>query len=128
MDYALLKSIHVGCAVLSVTGFAARVAVSLWNPARLAESSFARLVPHLVDTVLLAAAVGMLLQWPGGFWQAGWLHAKILLLLAYIVSGARALAVGRPRSERLAALILAMAAFALIVVSAVTKAPFGLPP
>lgn len=127
MDYALLKSVHVGCALLSITGFIFRAALSLKDPARLQRFPLARILPHVVDTVLLAAAVGMLLRWPGGFWQAGWLHAKILLLLAYVFFGARALSARRTRPARIRALVLALTAFSLIVVSALTKAPLGLP-
>lgn len=127
MDYALLKSIHVGCALLSIAGFIFRAALLRHDPARLQRFPLARILPHVVDTVLLAAAVGMLLQWPDGFWQAGWLHAKILLLLAYIFFGARALSARRAPSSRARAMALALAAFTLIVVSALTKTPLGLP-
>ncbi len=126
MDYALLKSVHMACALLSGTGFVIRGLVALADPLRLKQFRIARVLPHLVDTALLASALAMVFQWSGGFAQAGWLHAKILLLLAYIGLGAQALSPRRSRAARAMAFVLACGCFALIVVSALTKTPLGI--
>jgi len=126
MDYALLKSVHMTCAGLSGAGFLLRSMVALRDPDRLRRSRLARSLPHLVDTVLLVSALAMVFQWPGGFAQAGWLHTKIALLVAYIGLGAVALSPRRPRSLRIPAFALACACFGLIVASAITKTPLGL--
>ena len=126
MDYALLKSVHITCAVLSGAGFLARAAVALRHPLLLRRWRAARVLPHAIHTLLLVTAVSMVFQWSGGFAEAGWLHAKIALLLLYIGLGTQALSPRRSPQARAIALLLACACFALIVASALTKTPFGL--
>ena len=53
----------------------------------------------------------------------GWLTAKVSALIAYIVLGAVALKYGTTRAVRLLAFGAALACFAYIVTTAVTKNP-----
>jgi uncharacterized membrane protein SirB2 len=91
----------------------------------LLQSRVARVVPHVVDTVLLASAIW--LAWAIG--QApfvhGWLTAKVLALVAYIALGRLALRPGRPRGVRGAAFAAALATAAYIVSVALTRDPRG---
>ena len=84
MDYTVLKAVHVGSAVLSITGFAAR-GVLMLRQSPLLASRFARVAPHIVDTVLLASAVW--LAWLTHQYPVAqpWLTAKLVALVAYIV-------------------------------------------
>ena len=94
------------------------------SPQRLAQR-WARIVPHVVDTVLLASALW--LAWQIGFGaNASWLGAKIVALIIYIVVGTIALKRGRTRNMRIAALAGAIVTFGYIVSVAVTKSPLGL--
>jgi uncharacterized membrane protein SirB2 len=121
--YALVKSVHVGCAALSIAGFAARGVLMLRGSALL-ETRLARIAPHIVDTALLLSAVW--LAWALGVapFVHGWLTAKVLALLAYIGLGALALR-GRTRAVRAAAFAAALAAAAYIVAVALTHDPRG---
>lgn len=119
-----IKAVHVGCVVLSGAGFLLR---GFWmlKGSPLLSSRAARVVPHLVDTVLLASALllaAMSAQYP--FVQA-WLTAKVLGLVAYIVLGSIALKHARSRRVRVAALLAAVATFAYIVAVALTRDPRG---
>jgi len=100
--YLFAKSLHVGSAVLSICGFAARGALML-RGSPLLQNRVVRVVPHVVDTVLLASAIW--LAWAIG--QApfvhGWLTAKVLALVVYVVLGSLALRPGRPLGVRAAA-------------------------
>ena len=63
-----------------------------------------RYLPHAVDTVLLTTALMLttvIHQYP---FSTGWLTAKVVLLVAYIVLGSIALKRGRTRRIRIAAL------------------------
>lgn len=120
--YALLKAVHIGCAVLSLSGFVFRFVLMLraspWLRARAA-----RVLPHIVDTVLLGSALAMA-------WQIGsvpdWLAVKIVALLVYIVFGSIALKRGPTLAWRAAAGVAAIAVFAFIVSVARSKSVWGL--
>ena len=122
--YLLLKSVHLGAVVLSLAGFALRGALRLVDSPLLAHR-FARIAPHVVDTVLLASA--LLLAWRIGQWPFvdHWLTAKVLALAAYIVLGAFALRHARTRGSRALAFAGALAAAAYIVAVALTRDPRG---
>lgn len=81
-------------------------------------SRFARVVPHVVDTVLLASAVALAVsirQYP---FVHQWLTAKVLALVAYILLGTIALKRGGTRGLRIVAFIAAVAVFLWIVQTA----------
>ena len=123
--YLILKHLHVSAAALSIAGFLWRSLLMLRRDP-LADALWVQRVPHVVDTVLLSAALGMV--WVGGrqpFVEA-WLTAKIASLLAYIVCGA--LALKRAPSERAKRffLILALLLLANIVCIALTRDPWGI--
>ncbi|MBL8473738.1 MAG: SirB2 family protein [Rhodocyclaceae bacterium] len=121
MSYALLKAVHVTCVALSGTGFFLRGLLMLSGSPWLAARPV-KILPHVVDSVLLASAAGLALtlhQYP---FVHAWLTAKVLGLLAYILLGMLAL---RPsaRSIRLrgAAWLSALLVFAYIVSVALSR-------
>jgi uncharacterized membrane protein SirB2 len=121
-DYFLLKYAHVTCVVLSYLGFLLR-GVWMIRASPLLQQRWVSIVPHVVDTLLLASAVALaalLRQYP--FVQP-WLTAKVIALVAYIVLGVFALRRGRTRRVRIAAWIAAQAVFFYIVAVAVTRSP-----
>lgn len=122
MSYLALKHIHVTCVVLSGLGFLLRgVWMLLDSPAL--KHRLVKVLPHLVDTLLLGSAILMAIasgQYP---FVAGWLTAKLLGLLAYIVFGAIALKRGKTKAVRACFLMLALAAYAYIVSVALTRNP-----
>lgn len=125
MEYATLKLVHQTAVVLSISGFAARgigaLAGATWVRSRLARS-----LPHVVDTVLLASALGLAWLLRLNPVATPWLLAKIVALLLYIALGMVALRPGLPKPLRAAALIGALLCFAQIVVMAIAKSPAGL--
>ena len=125
MDYASLKLIHQGAVALSIAGFFARGAAALAGAAWV-RSRVARTLPHLVDTVLLASAIGLAWLLQLNPLTTPWLAAKIAGLLAYIGLGMVALKPGRPLALRSMAWVAALLCFAQIVAVAITKQPLGL--
>ncbi len=122
MDYLTLKAVHVGCVAASYALFVLRGVWMLARPEWLRQR-WVRIVPHVVDTALLGSAVAMALmirQYP---FVAGWLTAKLLALLLYIVLGSIALKRGRTRKQRAAAWLAAQAVFFYIVAVALTRNP-----
>ena len=122
MPYIALKHLHVTFVALSGLLFLVRGIWMLRASPRL-QQRWARIVPHLVDTLLLASAVGLAVwshQYPG---RMPWLTAKVVGLAAYIALGAIALKHGRTKGVRTAAFVGALACFAYIVSVAVTRNP-----
>ena len=74
-----------------------------------------------MDTLLLAAAIGMLAVARINPLDSSWLTAKIVALLVYIGLGTIAIKRGHTRSGRLLAWLLALATLAYIVAVAFTK-------
>jgi uncharacterized membrane protein SirB2 len=123
--YLPLRHLHIGCAVLSIGLFALRGALMLadspWQ-----GNVVLRYLPHVVDTVLLTSALMLttiIRQYP---FSTGWLTAKVVLLVAYIVLGSIALRRGRTKPVRVAALIGALLAVGYLVTVAQAHHPLGL--
>ena len=122
MSYAFLKQAHVALALASFLGFLLRVTWmardSAWMQHRLT-----RVLPHLVDTLLLATAVGML--WYLSPHIPPWLYVKIPGILAYIVLGSLALKRAPTKRLRLLSFGAASLVFVWIASVALTKSPWG---
>lgn len=122
MDYLPLKIAHVSCVVLSYALFVVR-GVWMMRESELLRRRWVRIAPHVVDTVLLASAIGLAIsirQYP---LANGWLTAKVAGLLVYIGLGMVALKYGKSRCVRIAAWIAAQAVFFYIVAVAMTRDP-----
>ncbi len=120
--YATLKAIHIACVVASGAGFLLRGALMLAGSPLLA-TRFARVAPHVIDTMLLAAGVTMAAVARISPLAHPWLATKIGALLAYIVLGSIALKRGRTRALRSGALAAAVGTYAYIVGVALTRSP-----
>jgi uncharacterized membrane protein SirB2 len=84
-----------------------------------------RVLPHLNDTVLLAAALSLILmsgQYP---FVDGWLTAKVLGLTVYIILGSLALRAGSTPKIRIAAWLAALVVFCWILSVALSRQPLG---
>lgn len=120
MDYLVIKQLHMGCAAVSFSLFLLRGAWMLKESSMLARR-WVRILPHLVDTVLLGSAITLAFissQYP--FAQA-WLGAKVVALVLYIILGIVALKRGRTLRTRALAFGLAVVTFAYIIMVAVTR-------
>ena len=124
MDYPTLKGIHLSAVALSLGGFVVRAPAAILE-AVWVRHRIMRVLPHLIDTVLLTSAIG--LAWMAGLnpLQTPWLLTKILALLIYIALGSLAVKPGRPKFLRWSALLLALGVATHIVSVALTKSPWG---
>ncbi len=124
--YGLIRHIHQLAAATTFALFVLRGVWMLVDSPRL-RHRWVRIVPHVVDTLLLGSA--LLLVWLSGQYpgEAGWLTAKLVALVAYIGLGTVALKRGRTRRVRTAAWLAALAVFGYIVAVAFTRAviPLG---
>jgi uncharacterized membrane protein SirB2 len=120
--FIVLKIIHLTCAVLSISGFLLR---GFWmlTESPLLQARLTKILPHVIDTLLLVSAIWMTLiieQYP---FVNGWLTAKVVALVLYILLGTIALKRGRTKQVRMMALLGAFAVFFYIVVVAFAHHP-----
>ena len=115
-----LKYLHVTCVVLSISGYLLR-GVWMMRASPWLQKKWVRIVPHVIDTVLLGSAILLAIEIRQYPFVQGWLTAKVLALTAYIVVGAIGLKYGRTKKIRIAAWLGAVAIFAYIVLVALTR-------
>jgi uncharacterized membrane protein SirB2 len=120
-SYVALLGAHMLLAVSSPLLFSLRA----WRSIRGLEPArgWLRLAPHVVDSLLLLAGIGLALiirQYP---FVDAWLTAKLLALIAYLAAGH--VAVRRARSVRgkLTAWLIALALVLYIFEVAITRSP-----
>ncbi|MEE9548303.1 MAG: SirB2 family protein [Nitrosomonadaceae bacterium] len=122
MSYAALKIIHVISVIFSYLLFMLRGIWMMQNSSIL-QRRWVKILPHVIDTVLLASAVTlvtMIQQYPG---MSTWLSTKIGGLLLYIILGMMALRFGKSRKIKIISWIAAQIVFFYIVLVALTKNP-----
>ena len=122
MSFMLLKHTHVTCVVISYMLFFLRGIWSL-NGSPIMRQGWVKLVPHVVDTLLLASALAMaylIQQYP---LVDAWLTAKFFGLVLFIILGSVALKHGRTRNIRIAAWLGAQVVFAYVVLVATYHNP-----
>ena len=122
----LLLGVHLASIALSVSLFVLRYGWRECHSAR-AHARWTRVVPPIVDTVLLLSGVGLIAKThilP--FTEQGtWLTEKLFGVIIYIVLGFIALDYRRARSQqaRLVAFPLALVVLYIIIKLATTKIP-----
>lgn len=118
--YILLKHLHLTCITLSITLFTLRFYWRKQNPTML-QKKWVKILPHSIDTLLLASAISM--AWIASInpLEQSWLAAKILVLLAYIVAGTFAIKRAQSTRAQNISFVLALLCFAYIIAVAISK-------
>jgi len=123
--YAQIKAVHIAAVILSGSLFLVRGAAVQLH-ATWAMAAPLRYLSYTIDTVLLTAALMLatiLHQYP---FVNGWLTAKVLLLVVYVVLGSFALKRGRTRAVRTTCWIAALLVYLFIVSIARAHHPLGI--
>lgn len=120
MNYATLLGLHKLTIGISLALFLLRGAWRMMD-SPMNNKKWVKIVPHINDTLLLAAAIGMLVVAGLNPLQHGWIMAKIIALLAYIALGTIAIKRGKTPLQRNLAFVGALAVFGYIVAVAVSK-------
>ncbi len=115
----VLYYLHVGCVMATSLGFIVRWMLSL-KSSSLLQRPLLRLLPHVIDTVLLLSGLGMLWIYGLNPITTPWLLAKLLALLGYILFGYVALKLRFSFVLRLVSGVLALGLLAYIVAVART--------
>jgi uncharacterized membrane protein SirB2 len=125
--FVLLLGTHIACALASPLLFSVRAWRSIRgrNPAQ----GWLRVTPHVVDTVLLLAGVGLaflIRQYP---FVNGWLTVKLFALIGYVGVGHVAVRRAHTTRGKVGAWLLGLAIVLYIYGVAISKDPLlGLGP
>ena len=121
--YLTLKHIHVAFVALSLLTFLVRGVWLFIDSAMLGER-WVKLLPHVVNTILLASGIALAMYLSMAPGNQPWLMAKIVGLIAYVGLGVAAFRASGPTARKLLS-TSALVAFAFIVSVAVRKTPLG---
>ena len=120
MNYLVIKQLHITFALLSGSFFLLR-GIWMLGESPLLQRRWVKVVPHVVDTLLLTSALVMVF-WSGQYpFAQPWLTAKVLALIVYIGLGTVALKRGKTRLVQTVAMFAALATFGYIVAVALTR-------
>jgi len=122
MGYIEVKSMHVASVATSYALFVLR-GIWMMRGSALLQQRWVRILPHVIDTVLLGSAIVLAVityQYP---LTTSWVTAKVVALIVYIALGMVALKHGSTRGVRVAAWVAAQAVFGYIVAVAVMRQP-----
>lgn len=121
--YAAFKHIHMLCALISIIGFITR---SIWafSGSTLLEKKWVKIAPHIIDTLLLLSAIGLVISTQQYPFVNGWVTAKLLALVAYIALGVMTLKKAKNNQQRVIFFVMALSTFIYIVCVARTHNAF----
>lgn len=118
--YTFIKIVHMTFAMLSILGFLGRGILKI-NESPIVEKKLVKVLPHVIDTVLLVSAIILVVmsgQYP---WVAPWVGAKVLGLIVYIGLGVVVMRTAKTRQVRIIAFVLALVTAAYLLMIASTK-------
>ena len=115
---------HALAAVLLGALFALRGAFALGG-ARWPQALPVKLLSYGIDTALLTAALMLLTILPWAMFANGWLAAKLVLVVVYVVLGVFAMRPGRSQRTRALCYIAALLVFAQVYGIARAHNPLG---
>ena len=121
--FLTLKHIHMAFVALSLLTFLVR-GLWLFTSSGMLGKPWVKVVPHVVNTVLLASGIALAVYLSMSPGDQPWLMAKIIGLIVYIGLGVAAFRVPNSVISKLL-WMGALIAFAFIVSIAVTKSPLG---
>jgi uncharacterized membrane protein SirB2 len=118
----MFKHLHMTVAVISVALFTLRFAWLLLNSDKL-NRKWVKVLPHIVDTLLLGIGIAMVVKLAINPMEHLWLLEKLLAVLAYIFTGYYTLKLARTRFMQIFGYLGAIGWILLIVKLAITKQP-----
>lgn len=122
--YPQIKQLHIFVALLSGSLFAVRGGFALAG-ARWPQALPVKWLSYSIDTALLTAAMMLLTILPWSMFANGWLFAKIVLIVVYVVLGVLAMRPRRRTRTRAVYYVAALLTFAAIYGIARAHHPLG---
>lgn len=124
--YPQLKLVHVIAVFASGALFLTRGLMVQTGRQVWAMSAMLRYLSYTIDTLLLVAALMLLAILPAAVYSNGWLTAKVMLLLVYVVLGSFALKRARSQRIRRLCFVGALLTYTFMLTIAWTHHPLGI--
>jgi uncharacterized membrane protein SirB2 len=121
--YIAVKHAHQTLAIISILGFILRFYWHLVDH-RALKSKITKILPHIIDTLLLVAAIILMItinQYPI---VDSWLSGKLAGLICYILFGILCFKKAQTTIQKLGFGFAAIASFIYMLVVAITKNPW----
>lgn len=125
MNYLTLKYLHIISVAASFALFFIR-GIWVMRSYPPAQEAWVRALPHAVDGLLLATALGMLALGPSSLWAGNWLTVKIALVLAYVATSLYALQFAKTTAQKIILWFVALLLFLFATTVAVLHHPLGI--
>lgn len=116
----MIKLIHMSTAFISISFFLLR-GFWVFNNSSMMSKKWVKILPHVNDTILLITATLLALSLHQFPFVDGWLTAKFIALIIYIVFGMFALKRAKEMKNKVVFFILALLMFSYIVGVALTR-------
>lgn len=123
MSIITIKYIHITFVTLTFISFSIR-AYWMYTGSALLHHKAVKIVPHIIDTLLLLSGLTTAVMLYGDFYRQLWLLYKLLLVILYIILGSLALKLGKTRPLRVAAAAGAWIVFIYIILIAINHDVF----
>lgn len=121
--YLALKHLHMTMVLLTFFSFFIR-GLWMWRHSPLLHKRAVKILPHIIDTLLLVSAIALAVLLQFSPMSQPWLMAKIIALVVYIGLGVIAFKHPKPLVQK-ASWIAALIVFIYIVSVAFSKNPLG---
>lgn len=122
--YTAFKHAHMTFALISGLFFVVRGMWMVVDSPRLTQR-WVKILPHVNDTLLLACAIALMVQIEQYPFVHGWLTAKVIALVLYIVAGTIAIKRGKTKSIRMKAFAFALFCYLYMMSVAFNHHPLG---
>lgn len=122
--YLALKHAHMTFALISGIFFFIRGVWMLVDSPRLTQR-WVKILPHINDTLLLGFAVALMIQLGQYPFVHGWLTAKVVALVLYIVAGTIAIKRGKTKTVKVVAFGFALLCYVYMLSVAFNHHPLG---
>jgi len=116
----MIKLIHMSTAFISISFFLLR-GFWVFSDSSMMSKKWVKILPHVNDTVLLITATLLALSVQQYPFVDGWLTAKVVALILYIIFGMFALKRAKEMKNKVLFFILALVTFSYIVGVALTR-------
>lgn len=120
--YIFIKTLHISCAIISISGFCLRTILKLKQSSYL-QAKWVRVLPHINDSLLLISAVYLATTIKQSPLEHSWLTAKVIALFVYIGLGMMVMRFAKNNKQRFFAFLLAVACFVYIACVALSHSP-----
>ena len=120
-SYPLVLTLHLAAVGLSLALFSFRLGCQFAAIRWRARWPWLRWLPHANDTLLLSAGIALCVLTGWRPWLNGWLAAKLLFLVLYVLAGKVALAPASSAGQRQIAALLALLSVGSIIFLAFSK-------